>query len=144
MLLRGDTTSTHTPPSPPSLPPSPSALTATFTTITATTITRHHYCTLTATRHLHLLSSPEPFGRSVFLLPGTNGEERGRRTRGNHSIKSSCVRAGDQDAAAPRRGSVVLHPPPLFISYLWCPCRCALYVFVVFDWFGNSDVPAIY
>lgn len=102
MLLRGNTTPHTHPLFLP--PPSPSALTATFTTITTTTITRHHCCTLAATRPLHLLSSPEPFGRCVSAA---RHERRGERpTDERESLSKQAL------VFAPETGTLQRRSPP--------------------------------
>lgn len=72
-------------------------------------------------------------------------ERREADGRKEFQNKSSCVCTGDTrlQTQQHRDVAVSLSPLPAFYPYLWCPCRCALYVFFVFDWFRNSAVPVI-
>lgn len=130
MLLQGNTTHTHIHTVPPL---SPLLLLLLFYSITV-----HQYLPL------HLLSSPEPFGRCV----SARHEWRGERLtdQRNYKIKALSVsqRLDAADTAAPGRGSVVIFLPALYLIYgAPVDVPCILYVFVVFDWFRNSAVLAV-
>lgn len=113
----GATPHLHPPPSlPPPSPPLLLLLLLLFYNI------RLLYCTSTAIPPLHLVSSPEPFGRCVAARHETERREAdGREELQN---KSSSVCTGDVTLRRQQRREVAvsLFTLPTLYPYLWCPC----------------------
>ena len=132
MLLRGNTTPTPRPSlRPPPLKPPPLLLLLLLLLLLFYSI-RLHYCTSTAIKPLHLVSSPEPFGRCV----AARHERRGERPTDERISKVQALlfvletwRCTNSSALKWQYRSF---PPPTLYPYLWCPCWCALYAFFFF------------
>lgn len=108
---------------------------------------RLHYCTSTAMKPLHLISSPKPFGRCI----AARHEWRGERLTDERNYKIKALlfvpetwRCGHSSAI---KWQYCSYPFPLYILIygvpVGVPCMLFFCLFVFFAWFRSSAVPVI-